>query len=281
MKKILIGIGALLLIGSLVTFGLTRTAHSDNGRELSPSAAQSAVSTLVPVSAHDHPEATNEETVYQTIQTLVTRWSGAFLQGSGWLHVVTHHVRDKDERSLLPNGQTIPPNYISETWYHLNEQGQAIEVIALMRSEDGGLVQISTFRGNVWRNLTVGEKWDGEPFVPQLDLGFSADAARAQIGESRLIQRTVVLKGRTVWQFAIRDERSSSLQVKGYSQPAISAERRAYLDPQSGALLLLERVLVMADGRERIIEQVEPITIEYGVDPPAEVVAFLQQEVTK
>jgi hypothetical protein len=226
-------------------------------------------------------DADDQETIRQAIQTLVAQWSGTVLQGSGWLHMVTHHMRDKDRVSSLPNGEAIPLNYISETWYHLNDQGQAVEVIAFMCSEDGEPVQISTFRGNIWRNLTVGEKWGGEPFTPRLDLGFSADAAQAHEWGSTLSQQMVTLAGRTALRFTMRDEFGSPLLMEGYAQPVISAERRAYFDTRSGALLLLERVLVAADGKERVVERAEPITIEYGVETPAEVLAFLQQEVTK
>jgi len=225
--------------------------------------------------------ADEQQAILQAIQTLVAQWSDTVLQGSGWLHMVTHHMRDKDRGSSLPNGQAIPLNYISETWYRLDDQGQAVEVIAFMRSEDGEPVQISTFRGNIWRNLTVGEKWDGEPFMPRPDLGFSADAAQAREWGSTLSQQTVTLAGRTALRFTMRDEFGSPLLMEGYAQPVISAERRAYFDARSGALFLLERVLVIADGKERVVERMDPITIEYGVEPPAEVLAFLQQEVTK
>jgi hypothetical protein len=245
-------------------------------------AQQAAVDAPIPVLVPPgRSEATDDqETICQAIQTLVAQWSDTVLQGSGWLHMVTHHMRDKDRVSSLPNGQVIPLDYLSETWYHLNDQ-EAVEVIAFMRSEDGEPVQISTFRGNIWRNLTIGEKWGGEPFTPRLDLGFSADAAQAHGWGSALSQQTVTLAGRPALRFTMRDEFGSPLLMEGYAQPVISAERRAYFDARSGALLLLERVLVTADGKERVVERVDPTTIEYGVEPPAEVLALLQQEVTK
>jgi hypothetical protein len=224
--------------------------------------------------------ADGQEAIHRTIQTLATTWSDAVLASNGWLHVTTHHTRDKDKVSILPNGQTIPLNYVSDTWYRL-EQGQVVEVIAFMRAEDGEPVQISTFRDNTWRNLTVGEKWGGEPFAPRLDLGFSADAAQAQAWGSILSRQPMTLAGKTALRFTLRDEFASPVQLEGYAQPATSAERHAYFDPQSGALLLLERVLVMADGKERVVERVDQITIQQGAEPPAEVLAVLQQEVTK
>lgn len=282
---LLIEIGAvLLLIGLVIGNATAGSAKSANPRGSPANAAQqAAVDAPVPVSVPPgRSEATDDqETIRQAIQTLVAQWSDTVLQGSGWLHMVTHHMRDKDRGSSLPNGQAIPLNYISETWYHLDDQGQAVEVIAFMRSEDGEPVQISTFRGNIWRNLTVGEKWDGEPFMPRPDLGFSADAAQAREWGSTLSQQTVTLAGRTTLRFTMRDEFGSPLLMEGYAQPVISAERRAYFDARSGALLLLERILVTADGRERVVERVDQITVQQGVEPPSDVLALLQQEVTK
>lgn len=195
--------------------------------------------------------------------------------------MVTHHTRDKDNTSSLPNGQPIPLNYVSDTWYRLDEQGLVVQAVALMRSEDGKLVQASTFRDNTWRNLTLGEKWSGEPFVLRLDLGFSADAARAQAWGITLSQRTITMAGQTVLQFTLHDAFDSPVLLEGYSQPVVSAERRAYFDPRSGAPLMLERVLVMADGQERVVERVGQIAVQQDVEPPAEVLTLLQLEVTR
>lgn len=223
-----------------------------------------------------------QEDALETLQNLIARWSAAILRPEGgWLHMMTHHTRYKDQAGSLPNGQAIPLNYISDTWYHLNDQGQAVEVIALMRSEDGRTIQAATFRDNVWRNLTVGEKWEGEPFSPRLDLGFSTDAIQAlQLG-TPLIQEMVTLEGRKALRFTIKEQFASPLSMEGYAQSAIGAERRAYFDAQSGSLLLYERCLVFSDGKERLVEKVVPIIYEFDVKPPIEVLALLQQEVKK
>lgn len=280
------GICAVLLISVVVIGNATaRAVDSANLRDLSTvnGEQQAAANISVPtVGSLEHVEAKDgQETIRLDIQALVTQWSETMLKGEGWLHVVAHHTRDKEESSPLPNGQTIPLNYISETWYHLSDQGQAVEVIAFMRSEDGDPVQISTFRDNMWRNLTVGEKWAGAPYTPRLDLGFSTLAGRAHEWDCTLSQQTTTSAGKPVLQFTLREEFDSPLQMEGYAQPAVAAERRASFDVHSGALLLLERILVTVEGEEHIVERVGPITSEYGVVPPAEVLALLQQEVTE
>ncbi len=40
-----------------------------------------------------------QQAILQTIQSLMARWSGTVLKGDGWIHVVTHHARDKDNTS--------------------------------------------------------------------------------------------------------------------------------------------------------------------------------------
>lgn len=223
-----------------------------------------------------------QEDALETLQNLIARWSAAILRPEGgWLHMVTHHTRYKDQVGSLPNGQAIPLNYISDTWYHLNDQGQAVEVVALMRSEDGRTIQAATFRDNVWRNLTVGEKWKGEPFSPRLDLGFSADATQALQWGTPLIQEMVTWEERKALRFTIKEQFTSPLSIEGYASSVIGAERRAYFDAQSGSLLLFERYLVFLDGKEHLVEKVVPIIYEFDVKPPLEVLALLQQEVEK
>ena len=281
-QRFIIGIGVILLLMSLA-MGRTTAGFADPAVH---TARWEAVDTSALVSSdrqEDNAEkgTDEQEAIRQAVQTLVARWSDAVLPSSGWLHVVTHHTRDKDKTSLLPNGQPIPLNYISETWYRLDDRGQVVEAVALMRSEEGQPIQVGTFRENTWRNLTVGEKWKGEPFTPRLDLGFSADVARAPEWGSTLDRRMVTWAGRPAMRFVMRDEFAPPRRIEGYAQPVVRGERRAWFDPDSGALLLLERVLVMADGTERVVERVEPVTIERGVEPPAEVLALLQQEVAK
>lgn len=277
----------VLIAGMLATglglclFQPTATAAMDSLPESEGITGRAAALPFAASSAPAEPTPTNQESVSQVLQALVDRWSEVTLQGNSWLHLVTHHIRNKDKLSSLPNGQAIPLNYILDTWYHLDEKGRVLEGITCMRSEDGQLLQVSTFRDNTWRNLTTGEKWAGEIFTPKLDLGFSADAAQAKAWGSFLSRETTTLGGRKVELFRLRDKYEDPVQFEGYAQPALSTERRAYFDPQSGALLMFERILVLTDGTERVVEQVTWVTIQQGEGPPPDVLAFLSQEVTQ
>jgi len=218
--------------------------------------------------------------IRQAIQALVAQNAAKLHTGPGWLHIQLHHLRNKDKSSALSNGQAIPLNYISDTWYHLNEQGQAVEVVAFMRTEEGDPVQISTFKDNMWRNLTIAEEWAGDPFTPQLDLGFSADANRAE-GGGTLRQQMSQIAGQPVVQFTLREDFDAPLQMEGYAHPMVAAERRASFAEHSGDLVQMERVFVTEDGQELVVEHIDVISNEYPVEPAAEVLALLQQEVTQ
>ncbi|RMF28464.1 MAG: hypothetical protein D6759_15780 [Chloroflexi bacterium] len=146
-RRFVIGIGVILLLMSLAM----GRATAGSGGPAAPPAQQEAIDAPAPASvasARSEGETDEQEAIRQAVQTLVARWSDTLLQGSGWLHMVTHHTRNKDRVSSLPNGQAIPLNYILETWYRLDDRREVVEAITLMRSEEGQPVQVSTFREN-------------------------------------------------------------------------------------------------------------------------------------
>mgnify|MGYP001112394238 CR=1 FL=1 len=214
----------------------------------------------------------------EEMQTLTTRWENAVLQVPGWFHIVTQHDRNKDQVGNLPNGQPIPLDYVSDTWYQLNDKGVTVAVVAMMKEMGGQLVQVSTFRDGIWRNLTLNEKWPGEAFTPRLDFGFSKEVA--QIQPSALNRQEETIAGRSVLIFTIHDDFARPIQMEGYKKPMTNADISAAFDPQTGQMLYLERVLVTVEGERWVSQRVDVLTVE-RTEPPPNTLTFLNQEVTR
>lgn len=224
------------------------------------------------------PTAISDNEIKKEVQTLTTRWENAVLQVPGWFHIVTQHDRNKDQVGNLPNGQPIPLDYVSDTWYQLNDEGVVVAVVAMMKEMGGQLVQVGTFRDRIWRNLTLNEEWPGEAFTPRLDFGFSKEVAQVQ--PSALNRQEETIAGRSVLIFTIHNDFARPIQMEGYKKPITTADISAAFDPQTGQMLYLERVLVTVEGERWVAQRVDVLTVE-RTEPPPNTLTFLNQEVTR
>lgn len=200
------------------------------------------------------------------------------VQGEGWVHVVELHQRNKQTAGSLSTGQQIPLNYILDTWYHLNKQGNVVEMVNLMKDGNGKVIQASTYSKGVWENLTVGEKWQGDPPVLNLDYGFSNDVANAASWGSVLGREENSLPdGKTALIFTIRDAFDQPIKIDGYEKLVVSGETRAHFDQKSGALLSLNRIFVDENGNEFFAEQMTVLVVEKSDLPPTDVLDYLER----
>lgn len=221
----------------------------------------------------DAPE--SETAALETLLRLTARQGAAILQTPGWVHMIVRHERYRDRVSTLPGGREVPSVYLSDTWYRLEEGGWVTAAVARMLSEQGAVIQVSVYHDGLWRNLTTGEQWQGEPFRFRPDLGFAADALRADSHGETLNGERVFREGRAALQFTLRTDFATPILMEGVRQPVVAAGRRAYLDPDSGALMALEQVLIPLEGENRVVLRATPLLLERA-EPSTEVLQHLE-----
>jgi len=214
----------------------------------------------------------------QEILAHLDRWMGETLSSAGWLHVVTSHDREKEQSSSLPSGQVIPEDYKTITWYFLNEEGLVSEMVTFMADLGGRIIQESTFSKGIWRNLTIGEKWAGDPYAIQLDFGFSQDVARSSQTSVFIDHYIIELDGASVDVYSIEDFFDHPVNMEGFDKPIISGTRKAYFDSNSGALLKVERTLTAEDETVYIVETALFVTVEQVESPPDYILDYLGKE---
>jgi hypothetical protein len=287
-RRISLLLVAGLVIGSAPVFYQLRSAAASQSQASSaevtdplssanvPTPFPQAVSTVAPTPSRN--------AIAEEIQALNSKWAAEFLQGGGWLHLVIQHDRNKDKVGTLPNGQPIPMDYVEETWWQLNEKNLVVAAVTFMRDETGQVVQIAIFRDGLWHNLTFSDQppTPGEAFAPDLDFGFSNDVVRSEAWGSRVSRgETLNAAGQKTVTFTIHDDFAKPKAMAGYEKDIVRGESRATFDAQSGQLLYVERVMVMADGETRTVERAEFVTVEHVNAPSQEAAEYLNQEVTK
>lgn len=208
--------------------------------------------------------------IAEEIDWLIAVWQGETLASTGWVHVVAQHDRTKGQSDPLPNGTLIPVDYISETWYLLQE-GQVVALVTFMKDLDGSVIQTSTYQAGLWRNLTIGEEWQGETGPFGFDHGFVQNVLDSGLYGSQVGRE----ESETEIVFSIRDDFPQAVPMEGYEFMIIGGERRLVFDKATGALQAIERILVSADGIQHLVEQITFQSIE-RTSPPSEIVRLLE-----
>jgi hypothetical protein len=115
-RALLLSIGLLLFIG-LISTAMAVWAQSDD---------KSANNLPVDSLQAAHSTAKAEDRFVQEVNALVTQWAASLEKDPGWIHVVARHDRNKDRAGVLTNGQPIPLDYISDTWYQIDDKKSII-----------------------------------------------------------------------------------------------------------------------------------------------------------
>lgn len=260
--KHLILLGMALLLSACVT---TQSIMTETPETTTPTTTPSSENST-PIIVENPPD---QQTIISEVQALTTRWRESLLASPGWVHVTLHLFSPEDHGSL-PNGQPILNDRLDESWYLLDDFGMVVTSIFTMNDLDGNPFQISVVQDGVARNLTLGEENSFDSYPLELDNGFAQHAGQSPALGNNLTRRQITLDdGRPAVQFTIREERPPA------GQPNI--EEEATYDPESGALL--ELALYKLDNGERtIIWQVTYLAVERVSSPPAEALAYLEQE---
>lgn len=191
----------------------------------------------------------------------------------GWVHVTEKIVydTDKQDRGTLSNGQTVPLIQTVDIWYHINEQKLVYQFVWTMSSQDGKTIEATVFRNNLAYNLTTNISDPMNPYYLTLDFQFpdEMDNFISRSGNHPLVTKAQV-NGKTATVFTLDEQLTTPRTTTDYTQPIDAAGTVAYFDAESGLLLRLERLVVLADGSKRTF-YTDNLTIETGVQPTLDV----------
>jgi len=281
MKKITGSIiGTIFLIGVLGVVALfigsanSTLAHNQLGREQ-----------VIPLLDTDHSEYTAQlstsvpeigeprEIIAQEVQDLSQQWH-ASNKKAGWIHIVSHWQMDYDEIGVAPDGKSMEKEYVNDEWYLLDERGHIKNQVLIQRDINGSLIQVSALRDNTGYNLTYGIKisMPDEAIEFVWDFGFPREATRLA---GSLEKENISLKGQSRVLYTVTEEYPSPIDFYEFNEPVTAVITRAYYEPENGKLLSIERVMNMSSDEERINPSVKLVSWETGVQPPAEVLAYL------
>ncbi len=205
---------------------------------------------------------------------------------AGWFHV--HEEKQfppGTDNGIFPNGKRIPAHQINDSWVHLDETGNVIEAVFIMRSFNGEVVQVAvqTRDGTTWNSAT-GEVSPCEEvntctpsrYTPPTG-NLTWDLRQAQERGAQVSVHTDISasNGKSGTEILITDLFDEPVSTADSEQPLTGAATRAIFDPQTGYLLLKEVVFTLQDGSTEVFPR---SAFSYAYEQPSEeVLAYLRQ----
>jgi len=215
------------------------------------------------------------------VEARVMQWRNQVVDSPGWFHMVTHHQRDKQESSVLPNGQTISLNYISEVWFQLDADDLIVAAVSTMFDLEGNISQQSIYQDEIWHNLTLDFKFEAEPLPLRLGSNLLNRVTNAPIRGHNLSREIAQLDQQTVLVFTIQEPFKAPAYLADIAQSVTGSIHQAHFNPVTGDLMRTIQAFTLVTGEMHVMEETNFITLESKMAPPQEVKALLNIEVQK
>ena len=163
--------------------------------------------------------------------------------------------------------------------YELSESSQAHTGITRMDDLNGLPIQVSVYHDLAWHNLTVGDEFPVEsPPVIHLDAYFRINMENALTSGGLVSVSETDLDGQKVLLFVFEIPYDPPQIVGGINQPVVRFRGQAYVEPSSGAILLLESIFITTGGEELVSLRTILVTIESGIQPPEELMLLMESQ---
>jgi hypothetical protein len=211
------------------------------------------------------------------VHGLSEKWANTY-QKAGWIHVVTHQAIDSDLENIRPDGQPAPNDFITEDWILLDGKGQEIKGVFLQKNINGEIIQVSILRDKFWYNLTFGDIIPApDDLAYTLDFGFPEIANRLK---NELKKTTETIKGKKLVKYSAEEKYSTPSKFLEFNNMVNSIDTQAFYN-DNGQVELYQTIVNFQDGSRRTSMMVEVLNFEQVVNPPADVLNYLNQGVQK
>lgn len=229
--------------------------------------------TPFPTVALDDPSA-QPYALFRTLnQALDTR-----LQVPGWYAVREEWQHDVDNPSshLLLSGDPRPGAYQIESWYHVDDNGRVDEMVSLLRDPEENILEVYAFaNGQYVTSAAPQEAYPQQPYRLHLNEQYLGNLIANLRSERGRAERSE-LDGIPAMLFTLEEIWSTPLTSQHYNQPIAADLVQAYVDLETGQLLFLKTIATLADGSERVMEQMR-LQVSAVDEPPPSVLDILQE----
>lgn len=246
---------ALLVISGALVFSLQRTSAAKPISD--PETVQSASDFTVNLQLLNQRENLSDD------------WKRKMTEQPGWVHIIVHYVQNI-EPSTMPNGIIIPNDYISDSWYLLDENQTTTTMLDIMRDNNGNIIQFGTIQ-------------DGILFNSALDSAFEVSeppdfAVSTPVTQNNVVNQEIITQdGREVLITTVR-EKFSPVPLDDLGGALMSGViTQDTIDAKTGEPIRNIQTILLADGTERLSGKYEYMLIERPATLPQELNDLLEE----
>jgi LysM repeat protein len=208
----------------------------------------------------------------QEVHDLLTRWQTPLRATPGWVHRLTR-VHDESSNDLYAGLK----DYTRDEWFQVDERGYVSALATNDLALDGRILQQSYSIEGKSVNLTFGGSGSFQPFYFDLGANLEKDLLNELRAGKSIDRSEELLDGKQVWTFSFGETYQEAVLIEN-DVLASAIFRREVLDPESGALLLSENVLVTPDGQEQIRKRWTYESVERVDQPPERLLELFGQD---
>jgi hypothetical protein len=193
----------------------------------------------------------------------------------GWIWMLEEYTGGPQRG--LPNGVIFPDHYLIETWYHVNQELLVDRYVFLERDLDGNILQLAVYSdGQSWSSV-FGETVESPPFpVPaNLDVDFLPRVAGGNSRSTSSVVQTE-LEGQQVYKFSGQEWLSGPTKFATIEHSIIGTEVDFFFDANTGLCTRYVYRLILAKDRSTVFYAESLFTIEFGAEPPQEILDLFE-----
>lgn len=206
---------------------------------------------------------------------LIENWAKSLTKNPGWLHTVVAYDFEEETHGTLPNSITIPGDYVLDNWKLLNEQGQVVSMINIMKDMNGSIIQFATYKDGYWSSFADGEKWAGDSPIPPWQSLKDSLPQSPDLIECDIIEQddriTAVFSIFETYSPIPLEETNGEL-VKGHIL-------RETFDQKTGQPVTVETIFILEDGSDYLFSKYEFQLVETVKTLPDNINQLLLQEI--
>jgi hypothetical protein len=236
-------------------------------KPIPPAGVQARLISLVPadlslVSVVSQPVSASDSQSLREVEDLAAARRATLAGPAGWLHIQTRSVQPHPDR-LSPLAAGLD-QFDQDQWLELDENGLVQLAVRKITGESGKTVQVSLLEGGIWNNLTLGaQSQAGAAAAFDPNYGFDALAA-GLVRQGFALNKGILYK--ECW-----------YQGEKYSISDGKLLHEAVFNTGFQTLRSIKTWQVTPAGDVSLVDSLEVLLEERAPQPPADVLALLQQ----
>lgn len=266
MILLLVAVGVIAFVSyqptSASTYPLLQPQNSEDEPKLDPSF-------LVDEDSITHAAKVAEE--------IVGRWEDKVIQRGEWIHLIKKVNSEIDHGVILPDGKPMPPSYLEDGWYFINESGLVDKHVVTLRDESGVVYQQSVHLEDTGFNLTFGTKFvDAKPYKLKLDGGFIQYLEDVESLGILVEHNDVLVNGVSLKKFSHHEVFDVPRIIGNAPWPIQSTTVSGLFDNETNEMIMYSKIYHDEDGNQLVFDGWELLLVEVLPSAPSSVLAILE-----